>query len=36
MEHDVVALKGYNLWFTIEIVAFYGYVAAAILYIIEN
>lgn len=36
MLHEVVELKGYNLWFTIEIIAFYGYVFSAILYIIEN
>ena len=36
MKSSVVVLKGYNLWFTIEIISFYGYILSAILYIIEN
>ena len=28
-------LKGYNLWFTIEILSFYGYLFSAILFIFE-
>ena len=36
MTHDVLVLRGYNLWFTIEIVSFYGYILSAILYILER
>ena len=27
--------QGYNLWFEIEIIAFYGYILAAVIYILE-
>lgn len=36
MESDAILLEGYNLWFTIEIITFYGYITAAILYIFES
>ena len=29
-------LEGYNLWFTIEIISFYSYIGAAILFIFES
>lgn len=33
---DKLELDGYNLWFTIEIISFYGYLIAAILFILEE
>ena len=35
MHSEVKELKGYNLWFTIEILSFYGYLFSAILFIFE-
>lgn len=36
MKTHSTVLRGYNLWFTIEIISFYGYIFSAILYIFEN
>ena len=33
---DTTELVGFNLWFTIEIVSFYGYLFAAIIFIFET
>ena len=36
MQSDSVVLEGYNLWFTIELISFYAYIGAAILFIFER
>ena len=36
MTHGGQVFKGYNLWFTIEIISFYGYILAAMMYILET
>ena len=33
---EMTKLSGINVWFIIEIVSFYGYILAAILFILEN
>ena len=36
MASNVISLTGYNLWFTIEIVSYYGYITSAMLFIFDN
>ena len=36
MNSKAVFLEGYNLWFTIELLSFYGYMGAACLFILER
>jgi len=33
---EATKLSGINVWFIIEILSFYGYILAAILFILEN
>lgn len=36
LHNKSVLLQGYNLWFTIEILTFYGYMVGSIIYIFER